>query len=118
MYNRSKGISNGPLLTCLRKDAVFLIGCYICYLKYVGHVLIADCSVVYISCVLGTFVLDYDLSNIRKFLGNTYDFVNPTPHIFICIVVYFLFCKIILRIGTSEGNSYCCLFRYIVNLAH
>jgi len=62
MYNCSKGISNGPLLTCLRKDAVLLlVHIHICYLKYVGHMLIADCSVVYILCVLGTFVLDCDL---------------------------------------------------------
>jgi len=58
------------------------------------------------------------LSSIRKFACNACDFVNLTVYILVYIIVYFLFCKIILHIGTSEGNSYCCLFKYIVSLAH
>jgi len=78
-----------------------------------------DLSVLYISCVLGNFVLDYDFFVQKiKFTCNTCEFINPTIHIFFYIIVYFLFCKILYIVGTSEGNSYISLFKYIGNIAH
>jgi len=53
--------SNGPLLTCLRKDAIILIFPY-SYLLFKICRAYTDCRFfccLYISHVLGTFVLNY-----------------------------------------------------------
>ena len=56
-----KGIGNGRLLTCLSKNIILFIGPYP-YLLFKICKAYADCgrSVLYISCVSGTFVFDYD----------------------------------------------------------
>jgi hypothetical protein len=68
--------------------------------------LIVNRSVLYTLCVLGTFVLDFDLFvRRRKFTCSTWELVNPTVHIFVfIIIVYFWFCKIIYSVGTAQGN--------------
>jgi hypothetical protein len=56
-----KGIGSGSLLACLSKNIVLLIGPYR-YMLFKVCKVYADCGrFLYISCVFGNFVLDYDL---------------------------------------------------------
>ena len=68
--------------------------------------LIVDRSVLYTLCFLGNFILEYNLSvQHRKFMCSTWELVNLTVRIFVYIIVYFRFRKIIYSVGTTEVNS-------------
>ena len=62
--------------------------------------LVAVCSVVYISRVLCTYVLDYNLFvQHNMFTSNTCKLIQPTAFMLVCIAVYFWFSKIIYGVG-------------------
>jgi hypothetical protein len=98
---------------------MLLIGSYSCLLLKTCRAYVElDRSVLYTLCVLGTFILEYDLFvQRRKFTSSTRELANPTVHIFVYIIVYFWFCKIVYSVGTPEGNPYIGPFKEIGNLA-